>query len=48
VLWQVSSETSYEKFLEEFPENDGRYAFYDLEYDSSDGRKTDKLIFISW
>lgn len=37
----------YEKFVQEFPEKECRYAVYDLEFDV-EGGKRNKLCFIAW
>jgi len=39
---------TYDDFASELPENDCRYGLIDLDFDTSDGRKTSKLVFISW
>lgn len=39
---------TYDDFVAELPENDCRYGIIDLDFDTSDGRKTSKLVFISW
>lgn len=37
VVDQTSSEQDYEKFLEELPENECKYAVYDFEYELGGG-----------
>ncbi|KAL3922376.1 MAG: hypothetical protein SGILL_002238 [Bacillariaceae sp.] len=39
---------NYEDFCEGLPENECRYGLIDLEFKSSDGRPTSKLVFITW
>jgi len=39
---------NYEDFCNDLPENDCRYGLIDLDFETSDGRKTSKLVFISW
>jgi len=39
---------SYEDFVKELPPNACRYAIFDFAYDSDDGRKSDKIIFVLW
>ncbi|KAL3922788.1 MAG: hypothetical protein SGARI_006370, partial [Bacillariaceae sp.] len=39
---------TYEDFCEKLPENECRYGLIDLEFKSSDGRPTSKLVFITW
>lgn len=44
-----SEEEIYEKFLECLPENDCRYAVYDLEYETVSGEgKRSKICFFTW
>ena len=45
---QGAREKTYEDLVEELPENDCRYALVDLEFKTSDGRPTSKLVLISW
>ena len=37
----------YDDFLGEFPEDDCRWAVYDLEYDSGEGKRT-RRVFYQW
>lgn len=39
---------SYEDFVAELPENDCRYGLIDLDFKTTDGRPTSKLVFITW
>jgi cofilin len=38
---------SWTKFLEQFPENDVRYAVVDVDYNTAEGSKT-TMVFITW
>ncbi|CAH1785131.1 unnamed protein product [Owenia fusiformis] len=40
--------TSYEEFVADLPQDDCRYAVYDLGYTLKDGREQEKLVFIAW
>ncbi|KAK6521247.1 cofilin [Arthrobotrys conoides] len=49
IVEKSSPETDYEKFLEELPENDCRWAVYDFGYKLSEGEgDRNKIVFISW
>mmetsp|Transcript_26103 Transcript_26103/g.38638 ORF Transcript_26103/g.38638 Transcript_26103/m.38638 type:complete len:145 (-) Transcript_26103:308-742(-) len=39
---------TYDDFVEELPEHECRYGLIDVEFESSDGRETSKMVFISW
>ena len=39
---------TYDDFIAELPENDCRYGLIDLDFETSDGRNTSKLVFFSW
>lgn len=43
-----SDNADYEEFLESLPEDAPRYAVYDVEYETDDGGRRNKLVFISW
>jgi len=45
---QAPTSATYDDFVKELPPNACRYAIYDFEYDSDDGRKSDKIIFVLW
>jgi len=47
VVEKKSTATDYEEFIGDLPENDCRWAVYDLEYDTDDGKRN-KIFFISW
>ncbi|KAF3918978.1 Cofilin [Dactylellina cionopaga] len=42
-----SQDADYETFLSDLPENDCRYAVYDFEFDTADGRRN-KICFFTW
>eukprot|EP00571_Detonula_confervacea_P017176 CAMPEP_0172309964 /NCGR_PEP_ID=MMETSP1058-20130122/11015_1 /TAXON_ID=83371 /ORGANISM="Detonula confervacea, Strain CCMP 353" /LENGTH=142 /DNA_ID=CAMNT_0013022691 /DNA_START=28 /DNA_END=456 /DNA_ORIENTATION=+ len=39
---------TFDDFVEDLPENDCRYGLIDIEFETSDGRPTSKIVFISW
>jgi len=39
---------TYDDFTSVLPENEPRYTLIDVEFKSTDGRPTSKLVFISW
>ena len=39
---------TYEDFCGDLPENESRYGLIDLEFETTDGRPTSKLVFITW
>lgn len=39
---------TYEEFVEGLPENEPRYAVYDYEFATTDGRKNSKVVLFSW
>jgi cofilin len=39
---------SFDAFIEEFPADDCRYAIYDMNFTTNDGRPANKLVSISW
>ncbi|CAM9798271.1 unnamed protein product [Chrysoparadoxa australica] len=41
-------DSSFEDMLEHLPPNEGRYALFDLDFNTKDGRPTSKLVFIAW
>lgn len=43
-----SQSRDYSDFTTELPETECRWAVYDLEYETSDGGKRNKLVFFSW
>ena len=38
----------FDDFLGALPESDGRFCVVDFSYETSDGRPTDKVVFVSW
>ena len=47
VVEKKSSDKDYETFIADLPENECRWAVYDLHYETADGLRT-KLVFFSW
>lgn len=45
---QGAREKTYDDLVEELPENDCRYVLIDIDFESSDGRPTSKIVFITW
>ncbi|KAL3775007.1 hypothetical protein ACHAW5_003745 [Stephanodiscus triporus] len=39
---------TYDDFVQDLPENDCRYGLIDIEFETSDGRPTSKIVFITW
>ncbi|CAY67861.1 Cofilin, promotes actin filament depolarization in a pH-dependent manner [Komagataella phaffii GS115] len=49
IVDKISSDESYDAFLEALPEDDSRYAVYDFQYEiSSTEGKRSKIIFFTW
>lgn len=49
IVDKTSTDPSYDKFLEELPENDCKYAVYDFEYELGQGEgKRNKIVFFQW
>ncbi|GME91028.1 unnamed protein product [[Candida] boidinii] len=49
IVEKTSSDTSYDSFLENLPEDDCRYATYDFSYEISAGEgKRSKMVFYAW
>lgn len=48
IVLKTSKETDYEKFIEDLPEAEPRWAVYDFEYEKEEGGKRNKLVFYSW
>jgi cofilin len=42
------AEATFEDFFNALPPNDGRYAVYDYDFTTPDGRPGNKLVFVSW
>jgi len=47
IVHRTSPSSDYEEFIGDLPENECRWAVYDLEYDSGEGKRN-KLLFYSW
>eukprot|EP00296_Roombia_truncata_P002213 JP438131.1.p1 GENE.JP438131.1~~JP438131.1.p1 ORF type:complete len:151 (-),score=60.48 JP438131.1:45-461(-) len=45
---EAAQDANYDQFLATLPANDCRYAVFDLEYDSEDGGKRNKIVFYVW
>lgn len=48
VMEQTGSSDDFDTFLPLLPENDCRYAIFDMNFTTNDGRPGNKLVFISW
>ena len=48
VLKKSTKEATFDDFVAELPEHECRYAVYDYEYTSDDGRPTGKVLFVVW
>lgn len=48
VVHKESAESDYDKFLEDLPDDEPRWAVYDFEYEAEGGGKRNKLVFFSW
>jgi cofilin len=44
----AARDASYDDFLGDLPADDCRYASYDFEFETDDGRPQKKLLFIIW
>ena len=45
---QGERDKTYDDFVEDLPENDCRYGVIDIEFETTDGRPTSKIVFITW
>ncbi|KAJ3066470.1 cofilin [Podochytrium sp. JEL0797] len=45
---KLGSEATYEKFIAQMPESEGRYGVFDFEYDSGADGIRNKLVFFLW
>eukprot|EP01092_Planopodium_desertum_P002828 TRINITY_DN14557_c0_g1_i1.p2 TRINITY_DN14557_c0_g1~~TRINITY_DN14557_c0_g1_i1.p2 ORF type:complete len:137 (-),score=57.24 TRINITY_DN14557_c0_g1_i1:64-474(-) len=48
VVEKVGDTGTYAEFTKLLPADDCRYAVYDFDFTSEDGRKMNKLLFINW
>lgn len=48
VVLKASNEADYDKFLEELPKDECRWAVYDFEFQKEGEGQRNKLFFISW
>mmetsp|Transcript_264 Transcript_264/g.477 ORF Transcript_264/g.477 Transcript_264/m.477 type:complete len:140 (+) Transcript_264:87-506(+) len=42
------TEASFEEFISNLPADDCRYAIYDMDFTTTDGRPGNKLVMVSW
>ncbi|KAF4617659.1 hypothetical protein D9613_006337 [Agrocybe pediades] len=47
VVEKTSTETDYEKFIADFPEDSCRFAIYDFEFEKEGAGKRNKIIFLA-
>jgi hypothetical protein len=45
---KTSTSADYDAFIADLPENECRWAVYDLEFEKEEGGKRNKIIFLSW
>ena len=43
-----AGQATYEQFVAELPPKEGMYAIYDFDYETDEGGKRNKLMFIVW
>lgn len=48
VVEKTSEEKDYDKFLEDLPEQECRYAVYDFEFEKEGAGIRKKIVFLSW
>ncbi|KAK2465408.1 hypothetical protein APHAL10511_002762 [Amanita phalloides] len=48
VVDKTSTEANYDKFTEDLPESECRWAVYDFEFEKEGAGKRNKLVFLSW
>jgi cofilin len=48
VVLKTSDSSSYDDFIADLPEADCRWAVYDLEFETKEGGKRNKICFFSW
>ena len=48
VLSESGESADFNEFMALLPENEGRFALYDKDFSTNDGRPATKLILISW
>ncbi|MFI1712048.1 actin-binding ADF family protein [Streptomyces litmocidini] len=48
VVEKTSASGGYNDFLEDLPEDECRFAVYDLEFEVEDGGKRNRIVFFSW
>ncbi len=45
---QKSESADFEEFIAAFPPNECRYAIYDMDFTTNDGRAGNKLVLVAW
>ena len=48
IVEDAAGDGDFNAFKASLPEKDCRYAVYDLEFTTNDGRPKDKIVFVSW
>lgn len=48
IVQDVQGTGDFDEFKAALPEKDCRYAVYDLDFTTNDGRPKDKIVFITW
>ena len=43
-----SDSDNFDEFLQSFPPDDCRYAVYDMNFTTTDGRPGNKLVLVTW
>ncbi len=44
----AETSSNFQEFVNMLPPNDCRYAIYDMDFTTNDGRPNNKLVFIAW
>lgn len=48
VVEKTSEDTDYDRFVEDLPEEECRWAIYDFEFEKEGAGKRNKIVFVSW
>ncbi|KZT56333.1 actin depolymerizing protein [Calocera cornea HHB12733] len=48
IVGKTSQDADYDKFLEDLPENECKWAIYDFAFEVDGGGKRNKIVLISW
>ncbi|MFJ8476197.1 actin-binding ADF family protein [Kitasatospora sp. NPDC094011] len=48
ILVSTGTESDYQSFAGQFPQDECRYAVYDFEYTNTDGEARNKILFFLW